>query len=83
VAAILVSVVGGESSTASRPSARATASAFDVRRSGSSRPVHVEYIARVPAWSGPCDYMRSFFGIVDLLSVLPTYLAFFCRRRTR
>ena len=35
----------------------------------------VEYIARVASVQRPLLYMRSFFGIVDLLSVLPTYLA--------
>jgi voltage-gated potassium channel len=34
-----------------------------------------EYIARVVSVDRPWRYMRSFFGIVDLLSVLPTYLA--------
>jgi voltage-gated potassium channel len=37
----------------------------------------VEYIARVVSVERPWRYVRSFFGIVDLLSVLPTYLAFF------
>jgi len=35
----------------------------------------VEYIARVVSVERPWRYMRSFFGIVDLVSVLPTYLA--------
>jgi voltage-gated potassium channel len=35
----------------------------------------VEYLARVASVQHPLRYMRSFFGIVDLLSVLPTYLA--------
>jgi voltage-gated potassium channel len=37
----------------------------------------VEYIARIASVQRPVRYMRSFFGVVDLLSVLPTYLAFF------
>jgi len=37
----------------------------------------VEYIARLVSVERPWRYVRSFFGIVDLLSVLPTYLAFF------
>ncbi|MDB5871736.1 MAG: Kef-type ransport system, predicted NAD-binding component [Ramlibacter sp.] len=37
----------------------------------------VEYIARVATVDRPLRYMRSFFGIVDLLAVLPTYLALF------
>jgi len=35
----------------------------------------VEYIARLIAVDRPLRYARSFFGIVDLLAVLPTYLA--------
>ena len=35
----------------------------------------VEYIARLVSVERPLRYARSFFGIVDLLSVLPTYLA--------
>jgi len=35
----------------------------------------VEYVARILAVERPLRYMRSFFGIVDLVSILPTYLA--------
>ena len=35
----------------------------------------LEYLARIVSVQHPWRYMRSFFGIVDLLSVLPTYLA--------
>ena len=35
-----------------------------------------EYVARIVSVERPWRYVRSFFGIVDLLSVLPTYLAF-------
>ena len=35
----------------------------------------VEYIARLSCVERPLRYARSFFGIVDLLTVLPTYLA--------
>ena len=35
----------------------------------------VEYLARIVSVQRPLRYVRSFFGIVDLLSVLPTYLA--------
>ena len=34
-----------------------------------------EYIARLLCVRHPLRYARSFFGVVDLLSVLPTYLA--------
>ena len=35
----------------------------------------VEYIARLACVERPSRYARSFFGLVDLVSVLPTYLA--------
>jgi voltage-gated potassium channel len=35
----------------------------------------VEYLARLASVDRPLRYVRSFFGIVDLLAVLPTYLA--------
>jgi voltage-gated potassium channel len=35
----------------------------------------IEYIARLSCIERPLRYARSFFGIVDLLAVLPTYLA--------
>lgn len=37
----------------------------------------VEYIARLLSVDRPLSYALSFFGIVDLIAVLPTYLAFF------
>ena len=36
----------------------------------------IEYIARLVCVQRPLRYATSFFGIVDLLSVLPTYLEF-------
>ncbi|EAY65820.1 Kef-type K+ transport system protein [Burkholderia cenocepacia PC184] len=36
-----------------------------------------EYLLRLCTAKKPAAYARSFFGIVDLVSVLPTYLAFF------
>jgi voltage-gated potassium channel len=36
-----------------------------------------EYIARLVSVDRPLRYARSFFGIVDLIAVLPTYLALF------
>ena len=35
----------------------------------------IEYILRLVASQKPFNYMKSFYGIVDLLSILPTYLA--------
>ena len=37
----------------------------------------VEYVARLCAVKRPVAYARSFFGIIDLLSVIPTYAALF------
>jgi voltage-gated potassium channel len=37
----------------------------------------IEYIARIASVERPWRYVRSFFGVIDLLSVVPTYLAFF------
>ncbi|MFM2483076.1 ion transporter [Celerinatantimonas sp. YJH-8] len=36
----------------------------------------IEYILRLISVQRPWLYMRSFFGIVDLLSILPTYIGF-------
>jgi len=35
----------------------------------------VEYVARIISVGRPVRYMTSFFGIVDLLAILPTYLS--------
>lgn len=37
----------------------------------------IEYLARLACVKQPLRYATSFFGIIDLLSVLPTYLALF------
>ncbi len=37
----------------------------------------VEYCLRIYCASRPVRYIRSFFGLVDLVSILPTYLSFF------
>ena len=37
----------------------------------------IEYVARLACVDRPGRYARSFFGIVDLASILPTYLAVF------
>ncbi len=37
----------------------------------------IEYITRVVCVRRPAVYIRSFFGIVDLLSILPTYISLF------
>ncbi len=37
----------------------------------------VEYFARLISVRSPSKYARSFFGIVDLLAILPTYLSVF------
>ena len=35
----------------------------------------IEYVLRLYCYSPPLRYARSFFGLVDLLAVLPTYLS--------
>ena len=37
----------------------------------------IEYIARILAVKKPIYYITSFYGIVDLLAILPTYLSIF------
>ncbi|KAA0910626.1 ion transporter [Pusillimonas sp. ANT_WB101] len=37
----------------------------------------IEYIVRLSCVKHPMRYVRSFYGIVDLLAILPTYAAFF------
>jgi len=37
----------------------------------------IEYLARISCVERPMRYVRSFYGLVDLVAVLPTYLAFF------
>ncbi|MBG9388438.1 ion transporter [Caenimonas aquaedulcis] len=51
--------------------------AFDIAEWCFTALFTLEYIARILSVQRPLRYMRSFFGIVDLLSVLPTYLAIF------
>jgi voltage-gated potassium channel len=53
------------------------ATLFNVLEWGFTLAFTAEYIARLAAVERPLRYARSFFGIIDLLSVLPTYLAFF------
>jgi len=37
----------------------------------------IEYIARIIASKKPLNYILSFYGLVDLLSIIPTYLSLF------
>lgn len=37
----------------------------------------LEYLARIACVERPLRYARSFYGVVDLISILPTWLAFF------
>jgi len=50
---------------------------FDVLEWGFTVAFTAEYIARLVSVERPLRYARSFFGVIDLLSVLPTYLSFF------
>src|SRR5690606_4547610 len=36
----------------------------------------IEYIARLYAVKRPLHYAKSFYGVIDLLAILPTYLEF-------
>ncbi|MBQ0957796.1 ion transporter [Ideonella sp. 4Y11] len=53
------------------------ASLFTVLEWGFTVIFTLEYIARLACVRHPWVYARSAFGIIDLLAVLPTYLAFF------
>lgn len=76
VAAILVSVVVVIADSV--PSLRARFRAgFDMAEWFFTALFTLEYLARIASVQRPGRYARSFFGIVDLLSVLPTYLAIF------
>jgi voltage-gated potassium channel len=50
---------------------------FDVLEWGFTLLFTAEYVLRLACVRHPLRYATSFFGIVDLLAVLPTYLAFF------
>lgn len=50
---------------------------FNVLEWGFTLAFTVEYLARLVCVNRPVRYARSFFGIIDLASVLPTYLAYF------
>jgi voltage-gated potassium channel len=50
---------------------------FDVLEWGFTLLFTIEYLGRLYCVQRPVRYARSFFGVVDLLSVLPTYLALF------
>lgn len=51
--------------------------AFDIAEYLFTALFTVEYVLRVACVPRPWRYVRSFYGIVDLLAVLPTYLALF------
>jgi len=50
---------------------------FDVLEWGFTLVFSIEYVLRLACVRYPLRYATSFFGIVDLLSVLPTYFVFF------
>jgi voltage-gated potassium channel len=50
---------------------------FDVLEWGFTLLFTIEYVLRLACVRRPWRYATSFFGIIDLLAVLPTYLAFF------
>jgi voltage-gated potassium channel len=53
------------------------ATLFNVLEWGFTLAFTAEYLVRLATVERPLRYARSFFGVIDLLSVLPTYLAFF------
>lgn len=59
------------------PVRRRYADVFNALELGFTFLFTVEYVFRLCAVRKPIRYATSFFGIVDLLSVLPTYLALF------
>jgi voltage-gated potassium channel len=50
---------------------------FDLMEWGITLFFTLEYAARLACVDRPLRYARSFYGVVDLLSLLPTYLAIF------
>ena len=60
-----------------KPVAARYGTLFDVLEWGFTLAFTAEYIARLVSVDRPLRYARSFFGVIDLMSVLPTYLAFF------
>jgi voltage-gated potassium channel len=50
---------------------------FDVLEWAFTLAFTAEYAARLACVERPARYARSFFGLVDLIAILPTYLAFF------
>lgn len=50
---------------------------FTIAEWGFTLLFSAEYLARLWCVRRPLAYARSMFGVIDLLSVLPTYLAFF------
>jgi voltage-gated potassium channel len=76
VAAILVSVTVVMADSVQAWHARHR-TAFEVTEWFFTLLFTVEYIARLTSVERPLRYARSFFGIVDLIAVLPTYLALF------
>jgi voltage-gated potassium channel len=72
LASVLVVVIDSVSSYAARYGATLTALEWTF-----TLLFTAEYAARLASVQRPLRYATSFFGIVDLMSVLPTYLAFF------
>ena len=56
---------------------------FEALEVGFTALFTIEYVARLICVRRPLRYARSFFGVIDLLAVLPTYLALFVPGCTR
>jgi voltage-gated potassium channel len=76
VVAIVVSVIVVVCDSV-QPWNRRFRTAFDIAEWFFTILFTLEYLARIASVERPLRYMRSFFGIIDLLAVLPTYLALF------
>jgi voltage-gated potassium channel len=50
---------------------------FDVLEWAFTLLFTLEYVARLSCVQRPLRYARSFFGVIDLVAILPTYLSFF------
>ena len=76
IAAILISV-GVVVADSMASVGRRHRNVFEVLEWGFTLLFTIEYVARLLCVRYPMRYARSLFGIIDLVAVLPTYLAFF------
>jgi voltage-gated potassium channel len=77
IAAILLSVLVVMLESVHTIRSRRGSIILDVLEWGFTALFTAEYIARLMTVQRPLRYAASFFGIIDLMSILPTYLALF------